>query len=102
MIAEPLLADAVHATCAEAFAADATTALGAEGAEGACGVTVLLGNENADAPCAFAAETSNWYDVPFVRPVSVMLVGTTDVPEAAVTTTSGIVTPDDEKLLRTV
>jgi hypothetical protein len=55
----PLLAGVVHATVADAFPADAITVAGAEGTVTACGVTRLLGSENALIPNELLAEISN-------------------------------------------
>ena len=85
----PSEAGAVQATVAIASNAIALTPVGAPGTVGACGVTVLLGAESALEPNALVAMTSNWYEMPLVKPAIVAPVGTTVEPGAAVTITSG-------------
>lgn len=61
VIAEPPSdVDAVQATWAEASPAVAETLVGAVGAVGANGVTLLLGAENGPVPTESVAATSNW------------------------------------------
>lgn len=66
----PLLAGGVKVTVAWAFPAIASTPVGAPGTP--AGMTLLEGAEVAPMPLLFVVATVNVYDVPLVRPVTVM------------------------------
>src|SRR5215470_3993117 len=75
----PLFAGGVHAICADALPAPATTPLGAPGTVSACGVTTGLAIENGLQPLALQACTTNSIGTPFVKPVIVAVLGATPV-----------------------
>ena len=79
----PLEAGGVHDTVAEASPAVAVTADGAPGT--VAGVTLLEASEAGPVPMAFVAVTVKVYAVPFVKPLTVTVVGTTVLPSGAVT-----------------
>src|ERR687883_605476 len=92
MAAPPLEAGAVQLTLAEALPAVAVTAVGAPGT--VAGVTLFDASDAALVPTALVAVTVKLYAVPFVRPVTVAVVGTTVLPSGALTVTViGAATP---------
>ena len=93
---------AVQATNACAFPARAERPVGAAGTVMGCGTTIFPGAESALDPSAFVAETSNSYDTPLIKPVTVAVFGTAVLPAGAVTTTSGAKTPFEARELCTV
>jgi hypothetical protein len=84
MALPPLDNGAVQLTTAWEFPAVAVTADGTPGTVN--GVTLLEGSDVAPLPAALAAVTVKVYGVPLVRPVTVALVGTSELPAGAVMT----------------
>jgi hypothetical protein len=74
VIGRPPLGGAAQVTVAEPSPAVAVTPVGAPGTVGPVGVTEFEGSEGAPVPTALVAVTVNVYAVPFVRPVTVVLV----------------------------
>ena len=71
----PSPAGAVHSTWAAAVTGRAITFLGAVGATGLSGVTALDWADSGPLPAGLTACTVKRYVVPFVRPVTVVVVG---------------------------
>ena len=74
VIALPPFDGAVHDTVACPSPAVALTPVGAAGTVGPVGVTAAEAAESGPVPIAFVARTRNVYALPFVRPVTAVLV----------------------------
>src|SRR5689334_20647895 len=74
MALSPVAAGAVHVTRACWDAASAETPVGADGATAVSGVTAFDCADSGPDPFGLAAVTVNVYVVPFVRPVTVVVV----------------------------
>jgi hypothetical protein len=70
----PSLADGVHSAFTELVAGRATTPVGADGTTALSGVTALEAADCGPSPVGLEAVTRNVYVVPFVSPVTVVLV----------------------------